>query len=65
MECQVVRGSRLVDAFVEEHPGGEGGNALTRGPRDLGSSAGFARVKWKEQHSFLNLRFLISKTAGP
>lgn len=50
--------------FVEEHPGGEEGNALTKGPETWVLVLAL-RVKWKEQHSFLNLRFLISKTAGP
>ena len=50
--------------FVEGHPGGEEGNALTKGPETWVLVLAL-QVKWKEQHSFLNLRFLINKTAGP
>lgn len=38
VSVRLSEGSRLVDAFVEEHPGGEEGNALTKGPERLGFS---------------------------
>ena len=49
--------------FVEEHPGGEEGDALTKGPETWVPALALW-MKWKGQHSFLNLRFLISKTGG-
>ena len=50
--------------FVEEHPGGEEENALTTGPETWVLVLPLL-VKWKGEHSFLKLRFLIHKTGGP